>query len=157
MSKKQEYSKRAEALECLSFGIRHGFYQVVDCFEAIGAFGDDGKASFRILRCLGAAGEPLTTAELMENLYSTRQYVQRETQKMMELGLVEKIDNPKHKRAYLLQPTAKGWEHYHRSRDVYMQFFESFPSDFSQEEIKQTYNMLTSFIERFRDQQTKYK
>ncbi len=153
MSKPQNYSKRAKALENLSFSVRHSFYQVIDCFEAIGAFGEDGRTCFRILRALGAAGSPLTIAELMQTIHATRQYVQRETQKMVKLGLIEKITNPKHKRAYLLQPTAKGWEAYHQSRDIYMQFFENFPSEFSQADIEQTYNMLANFIAHFNTQQ----
>lgn len=51
---------------------------------------------------------PRTSSQLSRNLGHSRQVVQRVANRLVELGLVRKLQNPDHKTAPLLEPTEKG-------------------------------------------------
>lgn len=53
---------------------------------------------------------PLSVAEVARNMGLTRQSVQRLADVLVEEGLCEYRDNPAHRRAKLLAPTALGWQ-----------------------------------------------
>jgi DNA-binding MarR family transcriptional regulator len=57
----------------------------------------------------GVLREPLSVAAVARNMGLTRQSVQRLADVLVAEGLCEYRDNPAHRRAKLLAPTAEGW------------------------------------------------
>jgi DNA-binding MarR family transcriptional regulator len=57
----------------------------------------------------GVLREPLSVAAVARNMGLTRQSVQRLADVLVAEGLCEYRDNPAHRRAKLLAPTAAGW------------------------------------------------
>jgi DNA-binding MarR family transcriptional regulator len=53
---------------------------------------------------------PLTVASVARSMGLTRQSVQRLADVLVDEGLCEYRENPAHRRAKLLAPTARGWE-----------------------------------------------
>ncbi len=75
--------------------------------EALG-----GKVLTRLERLalisITEAGHPLTISQLGRNLGHSRQVMQRAVNQLIDLGFLKKMENPDHKTAALLEPTAKG-------------------------------------------------
>lgn len=61
-----------------------------------------------VLISLAEAGSPLTISQVGRNLGHPRQVIQRASNQLLELGLIEKLPNPAHKTSALLRPTARG-------------------------------------------------
>lgn len=51
---------------------------------------------------------PMTVPEIGRSQSLSRQFVQRMTDEARAAGLVERIDNPRHRRSKLIAPTARG-------------------------------------------------
>lgn len=56
------------------------------------------------------AENPLTFSQIGRNLGHSRQVVQRAGNRLVDIGYLEKLPNPDHKTAALIQPTALGRE-----------------------------------------------
>lgn len=61
-----------------------------------------------VLLSIAEAGVPLTAAQIGRNLGHSRQVIQRIGNELLDLGLLQRIPNPDHKTAPLLQLTPKG-------------------------------------------------
>lgn len=61
-----------------------------------------------ILLAIIEAGQPLTAPQVGRNLGHTRQVVQRAANRLVDLGLLQKLPNPDHKTAALFDATADG-------------------------------------------------
>lgn len=58
---------------------------------------------------------PPTVPQIGRSLGHPRQVIQRAANELVEAGLIEKVPNPNHKRAVLLQATQKGFQLKHQS------------------------------------------
>jgi DNA-binding MarR family transcriptional regulator len=88
--------------------------EVAQCFFRIRAFGQKegfitswGGGAFGFLRSLALLG-PLTVPQIAQMRPTSRQRMQRLADKLAAEGLVEFIDNPKHRRSKLVRLTRKG-------------------------------------------------
>lgn len=61
-----------------------------------------------ILLSIIEAGQPLTAPQVGRNLGHTRQVVQRAANRLVDLGLLQKLPNPDHKTAALFDATPEG-------------------------------------------------
>ncbi len=94
------------------------FLEVAQCFFRIRAVGRKtglitswGGGAFGFLRSLVLLG-PLTVPQIARMRPTSRQRMQRLANELAADGLVEYIDNPKHRRSKLVRLTAKGEAHY---------------------------------------------
>ena len=92
--------------------------EVAQCFFRIRAFGQKtglitswGGGAFGFMRSLAQLG-PLTVPQIAEMRPTSRQRMQRLADELAAAGLVEFIDNPKHRRSKLVQLTPQGVSHY---------------------------------------------
>lgn len=92
--------------------------EVAQCFFKIRAFGQKtglitnwGGGAFGFMRSLAVLG-PLTVPQIAEMRPTSRQRMQRLADELAAEGLVESIDNPKHRRSKLLRLTPKGEAQY---------------------------------------------
>lgn len=61
-----------------------------------------------VLLLITEAKTPLTVSKVGRDLGYSRQVVQRASHRLLELGLLRKLDNPDHKASFLLEPTNQG-------------------------------------------------
>ena len=88
--------------------------EVAQCFFRIRAFGQKtgfitgwGGGAFGFMRSLALLG-PLTVPQIAQMRPTSRQRMQRLADELAAEGLVEFIDNPKHRRSNLVRLTRKG-------------------------------------------------
>ena len=88
--------------------------EVAQCFFRIRAFGQKegfitnwGGGAFGFMRSLALLG-PLTVPQIAQMRPTSRQRMQRLADELAAEGLVEFIDNPKHRRSKLVRLTRKG-------------------------------------------------
>jgi DNA-binding MarR family transcriptional regulator len=88
--------------------------EVAQCFFRIRAFGQKtgfitswGGGAFGFMRSLALLG-PLTVPRIAQMRPTSRQRMQRLADELAAEGLVEFIDNPKHRRSKLVRLTPKG-------------------------------------------------
>jgi DNA-binding MarR family transcriptional regulator len=88
--------------------------EVAQCFFRIRAFGQKagfitswGGGAFGFMRSLALLG-PLTVPQIAQMRPTSRQRMQRLADELAGEGLVEFIDNPKHRRSKLVRLTRKG-------------------------------------------------
>jgi DNA-binding MarR family transcriptional regulator len=88
--------------------------EIAQCFFRIRAFGQKtgfitswGGGAFGFMRSLALLG-PLTVPQIAQMRPTSRQRMQRLANELAADGLVEFIDNPKHRRSKLVRLTRKG-------------------------------------------------
>jgi DNA-binding MarR family transcriptional regulator len=103
---------------------------VAQCFFRIRALGQKtglitswGGGAFGFMRSIALVG-PLTVPQIAEMRPTSRQRMQRLADELATEGLVEFIDNPKHRRSKLVQLTPKGEARY-REQNVRLQLIAS--------------------------------
>jgi DNA-binding MarR family transcriptional regulator len=94
--------------------------EVAQCFFRIRALGQKtglitswGGGAFGFMRSLALLG-PLTVPQIAHMRPTSRQRMQRLADELAGEGLVEFIDNPKHRRSKLVQLTRKGADRYRK-------------------------------------------
>jgi len=104
--------------------------EVAQCFFRIRALGQKtglitswGGGAFGFVRSLALLG-PLTVPQIAEMRPTSRQRMQRLADELAAEGLVEFIDNPKHRRSKLVQLTPKGEARY-REQNAQLQLIAS--------------------------------
>ncbi len=92
--------------------------EVAQCFFRVRAVGQKaglitrwGGGAFGFMRSLALLG-PLTVPQIAQMRPTSRQRMQRLADELAAEGLVEFIDNPKHRRSKLVQLTRKGFSRY---------------------------------------------
>jgi DNA-binding MarR family transcriptional regulator len=95
-------------------GIAELMLEVAQCFFRIRALGQKtglitswGGGAFGFMRSLALLG-PLTVPQIAQMRPTSRQRMQRLADELEAAGLVEFIDNPKHRRSKLVRLTRKG-------------------------------------------------
>ena len=94
--------------------------EVAQCFFRIRALGQKtglitswGGGAFGFMRSVALLG-PLTVPQIAHMRPTSRQRMQRLADELAAEGLVEFIDNPKHRRSKLVQLTRKGADRYRK-------------------------------------------
>jgi DNA-binding MarR family transcriptional regulator len=73
------------------------------------------SARWQVLGAVALAGTALTVSQIARNMGLTRQSVQRLANEMHDASLISFADNPDHRRAKLVAPTAKGRDAFRRA------------------------------------------
>jgi DNA-binding MarR family transcriptional regulator len=138
-------------------GIKHGpvvdikakviaelMLEVAQCFFRIRAVGQKtglitnwGGGAFGFMRSLALVG-PLTVPQIAEMRPTSRQRMQRLADELVVEGLVELVDNPKHRRSKLVRLTRKGEAHYQRLSDRFLAIASTMGADLSEADIRNT-------------------
>lgn len=117
---------------------------VAQCFFRIRAFGQKagfitswGAGAFGFLRSLALLG-PLTVPQIAQMRPTSRQRMQRLADELAGEGLVEFIDNPKHRRSKLVRLTPKGDARYRELNDRLLAIASTMGVALSEAEIRKT-------------------
>jgi DNA-binding MarR family transcriptional regulator len=107
---------RAEAVAELMLEVAQCFFRIRAVGQKTGLITSWGGGAFGFIRSLALLG-PLTVPQIAEMRPTSRQRMQRLADELAAEGLVEFIDNPKHRRSKLVRLTAKGEARY-RELDI---------------------------------------
>ncbi len=93
------------------------------------------SARWKILGALSYSDTALTVPDIAREMGQTRQAVQRLVNEMIEDGLIEPLDNPKHKRAKLLSLTDKGQDTFSKVMEKQVPWVNSIAKDIQEEDL----------------------
>src|SRR5215203_716967 len=102
---------KAEAIAELMLEVAQCFFRIRAVGQKTGLITSWGGGAFGFMRSLALLG-PLTVPQIAQMRPTSRQRVQRLADELAAEGLVEFIDNPKHRRSKLVQLTPKGFSRY---------------------------------------------
>lgn len=103
--------KKGEAVAGLLLEVAQCFFRIRALGQKTGLITSWGGGAFGFMRSLALLG-PLTVPQIAQMRPTSRQRMQRLANELAAEGLVEFIDNPKHRRSKLVQLTPKGRAHY---------------------------------------------
>ena len=98
---------KAEAIAELMLEVAQCFFRIRAVGQKTGLITSWGGGAFGFMRSLALLG-PLTVPQIAQMRPTSRQRMQRLADELAAEGLVEFIDNPKHRRSKLVQLTRKG-------------------------------------------------
>jgi DNA-binding MarR family transcriptional regulator len=102
---------KAEATAGLMLDVAQCFFRIRALGQKTGLITSWGGGAFGFIRSLALLG-PLTVPQIAEMRPTSRQRMQRLADELAAEGLVEFIDNPKHRRSKLVRLTRKGDSRY---------------------------------------------
>ena len=103
---------KAAAIADLMLEVAQYFFRIRALGRKTGLITRWGGGAFGFMRSLALLG-PLTVPQIAKMRPTSRQRMQRLADELAAEGLVEFIDNPKHRRSKLVQLTRKGDAHYY--------------------------------------------
>src|SRR5215210_4374646 len=98
---------KAEAVTELMLEVAQCFFRIRAVGQKTGLITNWGGGAFGFMRSLALLG-PLTVPQIAEMRPTSRQRMQRLADELAAEGLVEFVDNPKHRRSKLARLTPKG-------------------------------------------------
>ena len=98
---------KAEAITELMLEVAQCFFRIRALGQKTGLITSWGGGAFGFMRSLALLG-PLTVPQIAQMRPTSRQRMQRLADELEAEGLVEFIDNPKHRRSKLVRLTRKG-------------------------------------------------
>ena len=130
-------SSKGEAIADLMLEAAQFFFRLRAVGQRTGLITSWGGGAFGFMRSLALVG-PLTVPQIAEMRPTSRQRMQRLADELAAEGLVEFIDNPKHRRSKLVQLTAKGDTRYRAMNVRLMAIASTLGADLSEEDVRRT-------------------
>ena len=130
-------NKKAEAVAELLLDIAECFFRIRAAGQKTGLITSWGGGAFGFIRSLAMLG-PLTVPQIAEMRPTSRQRMQRLADELAADGLVEFIDNPKHRRSKLVQLTRKGAARYREMSARFLAMASTVGGELNEAEIRKT-------------------
>jgi DNA-binding MarR family transcriptional regulator len=102
---------KSDAIAELMLEAAQFFFRIRAVGQKTGLITSWGGGAFGFMRSLALIG-PLTVPQIAQMRPTSRQRMQRLADELAAEGLVEFVDNPKHRRSKLIRLTPKGDKHY---------------------------------------------
>src|SRR5687767_1847633 len=109
-------TRQGEAVADLMLEVAQFFFRIRALGQKSGLITSWGGGAFGLLRSLALIG-PLTVPQIAEMRPTSRQRMQRLADELAAEGLVEFVDNPKHRRSKLVRLTPEGDARYRELND----------------------------------------
>ena len=126
---------KAEAVAELMLDVAQCFFKIRALGQKTGFITGWGGGAFGFMRSLALLG-PLTVPQIAQMRPTSRQRMQRLANELEAEGVVEFIENPKHRRSKLVQLTPKGDGHYHEHNARLLSIASTMGAAFSAEDIR---------------------
>lgn len=130
-------TRKAEAIAELMFDVTQCFFRIRAAGQKTGLITSWGGGAFGFMRSLALLG-PLTVPQIAEMRPTSRQRMQRLADELAADGLVEFVDNPKHRRSKLVQLTRKGAARYRDMHARFLALASTLGGDLNETEIRRT-------------------
>ena len=129
--------RKAEAVAQLMLEVAQCFFRIRALGQQTGLITGWGGGAFGFMRSLALAG-PLTVPQIARMRPTSRQRMQRLADELAAEGLVEFIDNPKHRRSKLVQLTRKGNQRYREMNARFVAIASTMGVTLGEGEIRKT-------------------
>jgi DNA-binding MarR family transcriptional regulator len=128
---------KAEAIAELMLEVAQCFFRIRALGQKTGLITSWGGGAFGFMRSLALLG-PLTVPQIAQMRPTSRQRMQRLADELDAEGLVEFIDNPKHRRSKLVRLTRKGDARYRELEARFLAIASTMGVGLSEEDILRT-------------------
>jgi len=128
---------KAEAVAELMLEVAQCFFRIRAVGQKTGLITSWGGGAFGFMRSLALLG-PLTVPQIAEMRPTSRQRMQRLADELAAEGLVEFIDNPKHRRSKLVRLTLKGDARYRELNARFLSIASTMGVALSEADIRKT-------------------
>jgi len=128
---------KAEAVAELMLEVAQCFFRIRALGQKAGLITSWGGGAFGFMRSLALLG-PLTVPQIAQMRPTSRQRMQRLANELAAEGLVEFIDNPRHRRSKLVRLTRKGDAHYRELSARFLAVASTMGADLSEPDIRKT-------------------
>jgi len=130
-------SSKGEAIADLMLEVAQFFFRIRAVGQRTGLITGWGGGAFGFMRSLALVG-PLTVPQIAEMRPTSRQRMQRLADELAAEGLVEFIDNPKHRRSKLVRLTPKGDARYRELNARFLAIASTMGVGLSEADIRRT-------------------
>src|SRR4030095_2726134 len=134
---KTEVDSKSEAVAELMLEVAQCFFRIRAVGQKTGLITNWGGGAFGFMRSLALLG-PLTVPQIAQMRPTSRQRMQRLADELAAEGLVEFIENPKHRRSKLVRLTPKGDARYRELNARFLAIASTMGADLSAAEIRKT-------------------
>jgi DNA-binding MarR family transcriptional regulator len=128
---------KAEAIAELMLEVAQCFFRIRAVGQKTGLITSWGGGAFGFMRSLALLG-PLTVPQIAQMRPTSRQRMQRLADELAAEGLVNFVDNPKHRRSRLVQLTPKGATRYRELNARFLSLASTMGGTRSEAEIRKT-------------------
>ena len=140
-------SKGGAAVAELMLEVAQFFFRLRALGQRTGLITSWGAGTFGFMRSLALIG-PLTVPQIAQMRPTSRQRMQRLADELAAEGLVEFIDNPRHRRSKLVRLTRKGHTRYRELNARLLEIASTMGADLSEVDIRKT----TEIVRRLSDE-----
>jgi DNA-binding MarR family transcriptional regulator len=130
-------SSKGAAIADLVFEVAQFFFRLRAFGQKTGFITSWGAGAFGFMRSLALIG-PLTVPQIAQMRPTSRQRMQRLADELAAEGLVEFIDNPRHRRSKLVRLTRKGEARYRELSARFLAITSTMGAELSEEDIRKT-------------------
>ena len=138
---------KAQAIAELMLEVAQCFFRIRAMGQKTGFITSWGGGAFGFIRSLALLG-PLTVPQIAQTRPTSRQRMQRLADELAAEGLVEFIDNPRHRRSKLVRLTRKGNARYRELSARFLAIASTMGADLSEADIRKT----TEIVRRLSDE-----
>src|SRR5262245_59027332 len=128
---------KAEAIGELMLEVAQCFFRIRALGQKTGLITSWGGGAFGFMRSLALLG-PLTVPQIAQMRPTSRQRMQRLADELAAEGLVEFVENPKHRRSKLVRLTRKGDARYQKLTARFLAIASTMDSDLREAEIQKS-------------------
>ena len=128
---------KSDAIAELMLEAAQFFFRIRAVGQKTGLITSWGGGAFGFMRSLALIG-PLTVPQIAQMRPTSRQRMQRLADELAAEGLVEFIDNPKHRRSKLVRLTPKGQARYRGLSARFLAIASTLGVDLSEQDIRRT-------------------
>lgn len=132
---------RAEAVAALMLDVAQCFFKIRALGQRAGFITGWGGGAFGFMRSLALLG-PLTVPQIAEMRPTSRQRMQRLANELAAEGLVEFVDNPRHRRSKLVRLTPDGEARYRELETSLLSIASTLGADISEAELRRTIEII---------------
>ena len=128
---------KGEAIADLMLEVAQFFFRLRAVGQRTGLITSWGGGAFGFMRSLALVG-PLTVPQIARMRPTSRQRMQRLADELAAAGLVEFIDNPRHRRSKLVRLTPRGDARYRELSVRFLAIASTMGADLSEADIRST-------------------
>jgi DNA-binding MarR family transcriptional regulator len=139
--------RKGEAIADLMLEVAQFFFRLRSVGQKTGLITSWGGGAFGFMRSLALLG-PLTVPQIAKMRPTSRQRMQRLADELASDGLIEFIDNPKHRRSKLVRLTRKGEARYGELSARFLAITSTMGADLTETDIRTT----TEIVRRLSDE-----
>jgi DNA-binding MarR family transcriptional regulator len=138
---------KGEAIADLMLEVAQFFFRLRAVGQRTGLITSWGGGAFGFLRSLALMG-PLTVPQIAQMRPTSRQRMQRLADELAAAGLVELVDNPRHRRSKLVRLTRQGEAQYRGLSARFLAMASTMGAELSEADIRKT----TEVVRRLSDE-----